>query len=176
MSEFFVGQVLTVGFGFAPKGLAQCDGQILPIAQNQALFSLLGAAYGGNGTITFALPDLRGRLPVGFSPSVDPNWPVSPYALGEGAGVEAVTLISAQLPSHAHQCSGTNAAGDRGNPTNALYGTSGEAIYGNAGAGEVVLSAGSIARTGGSQAHSNMQPYTAINFCVALTGIYPSRN
>lgn len=176
MSEFFVGQVLTVGFGFAPKGLAQCDGQILPISQNQALFSLLGAAYGGNGTTMFALPDLRGRVPVGFGPSVDPRWPVSPYALGERAGAEAVTLTTAQLPSHIHQCVGTNAAGDKGNPTNALYGTSSEPIYGAAGRGEVTLSPRSIGPVGGNQAHNNMQPYTAINFCVALTGIYPSRN
>lgn len=176
MSEVFMGQVMPVAFPFAPKGLAQCDGQLLPIAQNQALFSLLGTVYGGNGTTTFALPDLRGRVPVGFGPSVDPNWPVSPYALGERAGGETVTLTTAQLPSHTHQCAGTNAQGDKGNPTNSLYGTNSAPIYGNAGASEVVLSPGSIARAGGNQAHPNMQPYAAINFCIALTGIFPSRS
>lgn len=176
MSEVFIGQVMSVAFSFPPKGFAQCDGQILSIAQNQALFSLLGVVYGGNGTVTFALPDLRGRVPVGFGPSLDPNWQPPAYALGERAGVEAVTLTAAQLPSHTHQCSGTTAQGDKGNPTNALYGTNGEPIYGNAGAGEVVLSAGSIASAGGNQAHTNMQPFTAINFCIALTGIFPSRS
>jgi microcystin-dependent protein len=176
MSEVFVGQVLPVAFPFAPRGLAKCDGQILPLSQNQALFSLLGTVYGGNGTTTFALPDLRGRVPVGFGPSADPGWPVSPYELGEKAGTETVMLTIAQLPSHAHQCSGTTTQGDKGNPTNALYGANSAPIYGTAGAGEVTLAAGTIARVGGNLAHNNVQPFTAINFCIALTGIFPSRN
>lgn len=175
MSEVFMGQVMPVAFPFAPKGLAQCDGQILPIAQNQALFSLLGTVYGGNGTTTFALPDLRGRVPVGFGPSLDPNWQASPYALGEKGGTENVTLTTAQLPSHVHQCAGTNAQSGQRSPANALYATNSAPIYGPAGTAEVTLATASIAPVGGNQAHPNMQPYAAINFCIALTGIFPSR-
>lgn len=176
MSEVFLGQILPVGFSFAPKGLAQCDGQIMPVQQNQALFSLLGVAYGGNGATTFALPDLRGRVPVGYGPSADPSWRSPSYALGEKGGAEGVTLTTAQIPQHAHQCSGTNVQGDQRVPTNALYATNSAVIYGPAGSGEVTLSADSIAGVGGNQAHGNMQPFAVINFCIALSGIFPSRN
>ncbi|MGH6760858.1 MAG: phage tail protein [Phyllobacterium sp.] len=176
MTQLFVGQVLTVGFPFAPKGLAQCDGQIMPIQQNQALFSLLGTSYGGNGTTVFGLPDLRGRVPVGFGPSADPNWRPANYPIGERGGVEGVTLTTPELPLHAHQCVGTSASGGQGSATNAFYATTAAPIYGAAGTGEVTLSAQSIAPVGGNQAHENMQPFIAINFCIALTGAYPSRS
>jgi microcystin-dependent protein len=176
MSDVFIGQVMPVAFPFAPRGLAQCDGQILPIAQNQALFSLLGVAYGGNGTTVFALPDLRGRVPVGFDPSVDPGWQSPNYGIGDKGGAESVTLTTAQLSSHAHQCAGTNAQGGQRSPASALYATNSVPIYGPAGAGDVTLAAPSIAPVGGNQAHNNMQPYAAINFCIALAGIFPSRS
>jgi microcystin-dependent protein len=176
MTQVFVGQVLTVGFPFAPKGLAQCDGQIIPIQQNQALFSLLGTTYGGNGVTVFGLPDLRGRAAVGFGQSADPAWQAPNYPLGDRDGVENVTLTVSQLPQHVHQCAGTSAGANQRNPTNALYATTNGSIYGPAGVAEVTLSAPTIAPVGGNQAHENMQPFTAINFCIALSGIYPPRN
>lgn len=102
MSEFFIGQVMLTGFAFAPKYFAQCNGQLLPVNQNQALFSLLGPRFGGDGRTTFALPDLRGRTPIGYAPSVDANWqpPVTP--IGQAGGAEAVTLVPADLPAHSH--------------------------------------------------------------------------
>lgn len=175
MTQVFIGQVITVGFPFAPKGLAQCDGQILPIQQNQALFSLLGTAYGGNGVVVFGLPDLRGRAPVGFGPSADPGWHPPEYPLGERGGVERVTLTVPQLPQHAHQCVGTSVINNQKSPSNALYATTEGSIYGSAGVAEVTLSAPTIAPVGGNQAHENMQPFTAVNFCIALSGIFPSR-
>lgn len=175
MTQVFIGQVISVGFPFAPKGLAQCDGQVISIQQNQALFTLLGTTYGGNGVTVFALPDLRGRAAVGFGPSVDPGWHPPEYPLGERSGVERVTLMVQQLPQHAHQCVGTSADQNQKSPSNALYATTNGSIYGPAGVSEVTLATPTIAPVGGNQAHENMQPFTAINFCIALSGIYPSR-
>lgn len=176
MTQVFIGQVITVGFPFAPKGLAQCDGQIISIQQNQALFTLLGTTYGGNGVTVFGLPDLRGRAAVGFGQSVDPAWQAPNYPLGDRDGVESVTLTVGQLPLHAHQCAGTSASGSQKDPRNALYGATSGSIYGSAGTAEVTMSTPTIAPVGGNQAHQNMQPFTAINFCIALAGIFPSRN
>lgn len=175
MSEVYLGQILLTGFSFAPKGFALCNGGILSITQNQALFSLLGTTYGGNGTTTFALPDLRGRTPVAFGNSADPSWNPSPYALGEVGGVENVTLLSQQLPQHNHAINGTSSAGTQRNPGGALYGTNSAAIYAAAGA-LVPTNPATLSPTGSTQPHPNMQPYRTISACIALVGIFPSRN
>jgi microcystin-dependent protein len=168
MAEYFMGQVMPTGFAFAPKGFALCNGQTLPVAQNQALFSLLGTYYGGDGITHFMLPDLRGRTPVGFG---------SEYPMGTAAGVEGVALMTQTLPPHNHLGMATTAAGTTRNPTNAIYSAAAsEALYAAASGTQVVLNAGTLANTGGGQPHSNMQPYSVINFCIALTGVFPSRN
>ncbi len=176
MSEYFIGQVLMTGFNFAPKYFAQCNGQLLPIAQNQALFSLLGTQYGGNGTTNFALPDLRARTPVGYATSVDPGWQPPAVQIGEVGGVENVTLLSSNLPPHIHGAVGTSAAGTTRNPRNNLYATPGVPIYGPSTGPQVPLNPQTLSATGGNQPHPNLQPYSTINFCIALQGIFPSRN
>jgi microcystin-dependent protein len=166
MTEIFLGQILPAAFAFAPKGFAQCNGQMLAIAQNQALFSLLGTQYGGDGRVTFALPDLRGRTPVGYSNT-------SP--IGTVGGSESVTLTSQQLPQHVHELSGTAATDNTRNPNGGLLGTATTNLYAPTGGPQVPLAANSVASAGGTQPHENMQPYSVINYCIALTGIYPSR-
>ncbi|MGH8079224.1 MAG: phage tail protein [Lysobacter sp.] len=176
MTEVFLGQIITVGFNFAPKGFALCNGQILSIAQNQALFSLLGTQYGGNGVTTFALPDMRSRTPVAYGQSVDPAWNPAPYTIGETGGAENVTLLTPQLPAHTHGLNGCNAAATSRNPTNNFYGTTTTAIYANTGQAQIPLNPATIGPSGGTQPHPNLQPYLVINFCIALSGIFPSRN
>jgi microcystin-dependent protein len=163
MAEVFLGQIMMTGFAFAQKGFAFCNGAIVSISQNQALFSLLGTVYGGNGTTNFALPNLQSRTPVGFGSSVDPSWQPSPYALGETGGAENVTLLVQQLPSHNHV-------------GNALYGTTTNAIYAAPGGRVVPLATPTVTFVGGNQAHPNIQPYETINYNIAMNGIYPSRS
>jgi len=159
---------MPTGFAFAPKGFALCNGQTLPIAQNQALFALLGVQYGGNGSTTFMLPDLRGRTPIGYG---------NEYPIGTVGGVESVTLTTQTIPAHIHLGNGTTTAATVRNPANALYGAvAGEALYGSASGAQVALYSGTLSNTGSNQPHSNMQPCNAVNFCIALTGIFPSRN
>ncbi|GAB2573518.1 phage tail protein [Dyella jejuensis] len=168
MATFYLGQVMLTGFPFAQKGFAQCNGQLLPINQNQALFSLLGTQFGGDGIRTFALPDLRGRTPVGST--------ATGSTVGQVAGVENVTLLSANMPAHNHVAMGSTTAGDKSNPTGNLYGGSGsEPIYAASGS-SVVLDPVTLANAGGNAPHPNMQPSLVINFNIALTGIFPSRN
>lgn len=176
MTEVFLGQICTFGFQFAPKSFAWCNGQILPIAQNQALFSLLGTTYGGNGQTTFALPDLRSRTPVGAGNSVDPGWNPSPYNQGELGGTENVTLLSTQMPAHTHALAGNSTAANNRNPTNMFFGTTANPMYAATGQAQIALNPATIGTAGGTQPHPNVQPYLAINFCIALNGIYPSRN
>jgi microcystin-dependent protein len=169
MAEFYIGQVMPTGFSFAPKGFALCNGQLLPITQNQALFALLGVQYGGNGTTNFMLPDLRGRTPIGYGGN---NYPI-----GTVAGVENVTLTPQTLPAHNHVGNATTTAATVRNPANALYGAvAGEALYGAASGPQVVLNTGTLSTTGSNQPHQNMQPYNVISFSIALTGFFPSRN
>lgn len=173
MTEVFLGQIMLTGFAFAPRGFALCNGQLLSIAQNQALFSLLGTQYGGNGTTNFALPNMQSCTPVGAGSSVDPSWSPAPYVQGQLAGAESVTLQGTQVPLHSPVVNGTTSAGTARNPTNGLYGTNGSAIFGAA-SGTLVPLQG-VGAGGGNQPHSNLQPYTVISFVIALSGIYPSR-
>ena len=176
MSEFFIGQIMMAGFSFAPKYFAQCNGQLLPINQNQALFSLLGTQYGGNGTTNFALPDLRSRTPVGYGPSVASNWQPPSVSIGQAAGVENVTLLAANVPAHTHLVNATTAAGTSRNPLDGLFATESTPLIYAAPSTTVPLNAATIGATGGNQPHPNMQPYATANFCIALSGIFPSRN
>ncbi len=176
MAEVFLGQIMMTGFAFAQKGFAFCNGAIVSISQNQALFSLLGTVYGGNGTTNFALPNLQSRTPVGFGSSVDPSWQPSPYALGETGGAENVTLLVQQLPSHNHVGNATTTAGAGRSPGNALYGTTTNAIYAAPGGRVVPLATPTVTFVGGNQAHPNIQPYETINYNIAMNGIYPSRS
>ncbi len=180
MSEFFIGQIMMAGFNFAPKFWALANGQLLPINQNQALFSLLGTQYGGNGTTNFALPDLRSRTPIGYASSVDPNWQPPSVQIGQSAGVENVTLLSTNLPSHAHTVNGTTTAGNNRSPAGRLFGASSSTgtppnLYAAPGT-LVPENPQTVAPSGGNQPHPNLQPYSVINFCIALSGIFPSRN
>lgn len=168
MADYYLGQVMPSGYSFAPRGFAMCNGQTLPISQNQALFSLIGIQYGGNGTTNFMLPDLRGRTPVGSSSS---------YPIGLMAGVENVGLTTQTLPQHNHLGSGSTAAASLRDPVNNFYGAvSGEALYAPATGTQVVLNAATLSSAGGGQPHSNMQPFNVINFCIALSGVFPSRS
>jgi len=170
MSDPFLGEIRMCSFGFAPKGWAMCNGQILPINQNQALFSLLGTMYGGNGQTTFGLPDLRGRSPR-HSGSQSP-W-------GERAGAEMVTLNLVQLPGHQHGINGTGDLANANAPGLALpaaKGRGGSNRYAAAGSSDTLMHPASIAPSGGGQPHNNLQPYAVLNFCIAIQGIFPSRN
>lgn len=168
MSEPFIGQLMLVGFNFAPRGWAFCDGSLLSIAQNTALFSLLGTTYGGNGQTTFGLPDLRGRAAIGFGQGPG----LSNYSQGQTAGTETVTLIPTQMPQHTH---GANCfVGDPGgnSPSNAFL-ANGD-IYNATANG--VMNPGMITPAGGSQPHDNLPPYLVLNWIIALEGIFPSRS
>lgn len=175
MASPFIGQIILVPYNFAPRGFAFCQGQIMSIAQNTALFSLLGTTYGGNGQTTFALPDLRGRVPMGTGQG--PGLPN--YTLGELAGEVAHTLNTGELPAHQHTlpCSAEDAT--HGSPQNRYPATpnvagSGGAVNAYAPASNATMGAMSI--VGGSQPHNNLQPYLVLNYCIALEGIFPSRN
>ncbi|OYY88980.1 MAG: microcystin-dependent protein [Sphingomonas sp. 28-66-16] len=173
MSEFFLGQVMMTGFGFAQKYFAQCNGQLLPINQNQALFSLLGTVYGGNGIQTFGLPDLRSRTPAGG------GFGSGDYALGQVGGTEQVTLIESQLPRHTHNAVMTTATGSRGSPrgSGATLGNIDPPTPGfYSPTPDIPLQGQPLTQTGNNLPHSNMQPYTTINFNIALSGVFPSRN
>lgn len=169
MSDFFIGQINLFGFDFAPRFWAQCNGQLLPINQNQALFALLGTFYGGNGTTTFALPDLRGRVPVSFGGA---------FSIGQAAGAEAVTLSTANLPAHTHALAATTQVATRRPPPGRMLATdtSTNAEYYAPPGAITPLSPNSIGSAGGASPHENRQPFLAGNFCIALSGIFPSRN
>lgn len=176
MSEIFLGQIMMSGFNFAPKNFAACNGQLLPVSQNQALFSLLGTQFGGDGRVTFGLPDMRGRTPLGYAPSVDAGWQPPPYVIGQAAGSETVTLTPAQIPGHTHAVNATTTAGSSRTPAGNLVAASAVVLYGSAESGLVPLAAATVGPGGGNAPHENRQPYSTINFCIALNGILPSRN
>lgn len=179
MSDFFIGQIMMTGFGFAQKHFAQCNGQMMAVAQNQALFALLGITYGGDGRVTFALPDLRSRTPAGGVASADPGWQPEPYVPGQAAGSENITLLPTQLPMHNHLVTVTSDNGTRAAPrgnglTLASTVPAAMTFYGPPDVA-IPLSGGPLESTGGNQPHPNQQPYSTINFNIALAGIYPSR-
>ena len=176
MSQYFLGQIMMGGYSFAPKSFAYCDGRLLPLMQNQALFSLIGVQYGGNGSTTFALPDLRSRVPVAYGTSIDAGWQPPPMQIGESAGAESVTLTVAQLPSHTHVLQASSNTGVAKNPAGGVIGNIVTPLYGDGTTNPVMLNAQTCGTAGGSQPHPNVQPYAVINFCIALQGIFPSRN
>jgi microcystin-dependent protein len=155
-----------MSFVFAPKGWALCNGQLLPINQNQALFSLLGTTYGGDGRVNFGLPNLQGRVPTHMGGG---------HTLGERGGEQAHTISIAELPTHVHQANGSSTAGDLAPPANHLLANTPSLIYNPVG-NLTALQPGTIANIGGSQAHLNMQPFLVLSFCIALQGIFPSQN
>ena len=165
MAEPFLSEIRIMSFAFAPIGWALCNGQELPINQNQALFSLLGTTFGGDGRVTFALPDLRGRTPIHVG---------SGHTLGERAGAQAHTLSIAELPTHTHALYGNAQNATTPVPTGNVLAAANN-LY--RGASDLAsLTPGSATNTGGSQAHQNMQPFLTLNFCIALQGIFPSPN
>ena len=165
MSEPFLAEIMMVGFNFAPRGWAFCDGQILPINQNQSLFSLLGTTYGGDGRTSFALPGLRGRTPIHVG---------SGHNLGQKSGQEKHVLQTGEIPQHTHVAQGSSTNANAPIPTNAVLGAANN-LYGPP-QDLVTLESGTLANAGTSQGHENMQPYLALNFCIALQGLFPSRN
>ncbi|GEO10041.1 phage tail protein [Segetibacter aerophilus] len=177
MAEPFIGQITLFAGTFAPRGWAFCQGQILSIAQNTALFSILGTTYGGNGQTTFALPDLRGRVPVG--PGQGPG--LSNYSLGQQSGSESVTLTVGNMPSHNHPLAASTSDGDASSPTNNYNAVTIDPSTLNSmntykTAANTNMNPAAIGQAGGNQPHQNMQPYTCINYIIALEGIFPSRN
>jgi microcystin-dependent protein len=168
MAEPFLSEIRIMSYNFAPKGWALCNGQLLPINQNQALFSLLGTTFGGDGRVNFALPDLRAQTPIHVG---------SGHTLGERGGEQAHTLSIGELPTHAHAAQGSSAAADAAVPTGNLLAAVDNTTFGTAYAGASDLKAlapVAVSNVGGSQAHSNMQPFLTLSFCIALVGIFPS--
>jgi microcystin-dependent protein len=165
MAEPFLSEIRLFSFNFPPKGWAFCNGQLLPINQNQALFALLGTTYGGNGQTTFALPDLRGRCAMHEGAG---------FTLGQAAGTESVTITQQQMPTHIHFLQGANKDGNLAVPTSNLLGNFNNGY--RAATNLTPLLAGTVTDVGGSQPHNNMCPYIVINFCIALQGIFPSPN
>jgi microcystin-dependent protein len=171
LADPFVGEIRMFGFNFAPQGWAMCNGQLLPISQNTALFALIGTYYGGDGQTNFALPNLQSRVAIhqGQGPGL------SLYEIGQASGTEAVTLIQNQMPQHSHSVSASSAPATSGRPANAVPARSPDDIYGASSDG-TTMSSTMIGTAGGSQPHTNIQPYLTLNFCIALNGIFPSRN
>lgn len=173
MSECYIGEIRMVSFDFPPRGWALCDGQLLPINQNQALFSLLGTRFGGNGTTTFKLPDLRGRMPL--HPGTTPY---GTFFSGQNGGEESATLTEAQIPQHTHQLQATTTLASTASPALALPGKKGRLgrdMFA-APANLTTLHPASVASAGASQPHPNMQPFMTVKFAIALSGIYPTRS
>lgn len=172
MADPFVAEIRIYPFNFAPRGWAFCNGQILPISQNTALFSLLGTTYGGDGRSTFGLPNLQGR--AAMQPRQGPG--LSLRDLGEAGGSDTVTLLQSEMPVHAHSLSASNEIGeDRKAVGEAVARSTGGALYGPVPAIPVALAAEAVAPVGGNQPHNNLMPYLTLNFCIALQGVYPPR-
>jgi microcystin-dependent protein len=171
VSEPFLGEIRMFGFNFAPQGWAMCNGQLLPIDQNTALFSLLGTQYGGDGQSTFALPDLQSRVAIHQGQGAG----LSPYVMGQAGGVEATTISQGQMPAHNHLVQATNHLAKNEKPTGMVLAHPSTAVYGATSDG-TTMNPAMITNTGGNQPVSEIQPYLVVNFCIALQGIFPSRN
>jgi len=167
MAEPFLSEIRIMSFSFAPKGWALCNGQLLPINQNQALFSLLGTTYGGDGRVNFALPNLQGNVPIHTG---------SGHTLGERGGEQGHTLSISEIPTHAHVAMASSSAGDDPNPGGHVLASPLNATYRAAPDSGTALAPQTVGTAGGSQAHLNMQPFLVLNFCIALQGIFPSQN
>lgn len=173
MAEPFLGEIRTFGFNFPPIGWALCNGQLMSISQNTALFSLLGTFYGGDGIRTFALPDLQGR--VGIHMGTGPG--LSTYVIGEQGGTENVTLLENEMPAHNHVVAANSGGGNSLVPTSCVWSadaSGGSAPY-SSNTPNTSMVANAIGTAGGNQPHSNLQPFLALNYCIALAGIFPSR-
>ena len=168
----FVAEIRIFPFNFAPKGWAFCDGQILPISQNTALFSLLGTTYGGDGKSNFALPNMQGNSPM--HPGQGPG--LSLHDLGEMGGSDTVSLLESEMPSHSHTMQVSSQLATANAPAGQLYAMGdGINLYGSAANNLTMMSGQSLAPAGGDQPHNNLQPYLTLNFCIALQGVYPPR-
>ncbi|MEZ0611771.1 phage tail protein [Fibrella sp. WM1] len=176
MTEPFIAMIGLFGFNFEPRGWAFCDGRLLPISQNSALFALIGTFYGGNGTTNFALPDLRGRAPIGQGQGPG----LTPRTIGEASGSETVTLLQSQMPAHNHLMNVSGSGGTQNSPSGTFLAVAVDSseqainIYGTT--PSATANPQAIGVAGGTQPHQNMQPYLAMNYCIALEGIFPSRN
>lgn len=168
MSEPFLAEIRLFGFNFPPRGWAQCDGVLLPINQNQSLYSLLGSTYGGDGRTTFGLPDLRGRAPIHVNNS---------HPLGQKSGEETVPLTEAELPSHAHTIQATSDNASGAIATDNLWANAAQSQYHTYDISNAVsMASGTLAKAGDGEGRENMQPFLAVNFCIAITGTFPPRN
>ena len=166
MAQPFIGEIRMFAGNFAPAGWMFCDGQLLPISENETLFVLIGTTYGGDGESTFALPNLQSRIPIHFGAG---------YVLAEQGGVEEVTLTTQQIPAHSHNMVASLDIPTQSNPANNMTGQAATKLY-RAGNPSVLLNASSVGVTGGSQPHTNFQPYLCVNFIISLFGIFPQRN
>ncbi len=179
MSDPYIGEIRPVGFNFAPVGWALCDGQLLPISQNTALFSILGTNYGGDGRSTFALPDLRSRIPL-HADNGNAGPGLSPVYLGENLGAETVTLLVSEMPYHNHVPAAVDGEGTTDSPANATWasphtGRAADRTYATSGSPQP-MAATALGAAGGGQPHNNLSPYLVINFIIALQGVYPPRD
>lgn len=166
MSEAFVGEIRMVGFNYAPMGWAYCDGQTLSISMNDALFTLIGTTYGGDGQTTFCLPDLRGRIPIHAG---------SPYTVAQMGGAERVALTTNQLPAHRHVAQAQSGTGTQETAQNGYWASSSQGQYGAPPAGSAMRS-GLVQSAGGGQSHENMMPYLVVHFIICLAGIFPRQS
>jgi microcystin-dependent protein len=173
MADPFVAEIRIFPFNFPPKGWAFCDGQLLPISQNTALFSLLGTTYGGDGKSTFALPDIQGSAVI--QPGQGPG--LSLHDLGETGGAETVTLLQSEIAAHSHSLVASTQPGEDPSPGGEALGRSvGASLYQTSGAGLSAMAPQALSPAGGDQPHNNMQPYLTLNFCIALQGVFPPRS
>jgi microcystin-dependent protein len=173
MSNPFVAEIRILTFNFAPKGWAFCAGQLMPISQNTALFSLLGTTYGGDGKSNFALPNLQGRIPLNQGQGAG----LEQYVLGEEGGTDTVTLLQSEMPSHNHaEWAESQVDGNKGTPSSAttFARSKGSTVY--QAANNTTMAGGVVAQNGGGQPHNNLMPYLTLNYCIALQGVYPPRS
>lgn len=172
MSDPYLGEIRVFGFSFAPLNWAFCHGQLVPIAENPALFMVIGTTYGGDGVNTFALPDTRGRIPIHQGQGLG----LSSYVIGQSFGAESVTLTTPQLPSHGHTLLASVSGARTTTPTNNVLGSGEADIYNRDTTATLAASSSAVAMSGGGQPHANIQPILGLNFCICLAGIFPSRN